>query len=65
MGSGAFIHLFHTSLPARQGVPGVQTGKVSGLVDFILGLGKQLTSKSISKKISGNNKKESKGRLTG
>ena len=33
-------------------MPGVQTGKFPVLVNFILGLEKQLTSKSINKKIS-------------
>ena len=39
-------------------MPGVQTGKFPVLVNFILGLEKQLTSKSINKKISESKRKK-------
>ena len=41
-------------------MPGVQTGKFPVLVNFILGLEKQLTSKSINKKISESKRKKRK-----
>ena len=39
-------------------MPGLQTGKFPVLVNFILGLEKQLTSKSINKKISESKRKK-------
>ena len=46
-------------------MPGVQTGKFPVLVNFILGLEKQLTSKSINKKISESKRKKKKKRKAG
>ena len=60
MACGACVHFFPKCLPARQQVPGVQTGKFPVLVNCILGLEKQLTSKSINKKISESKRKKRK-----